>query len=146
MDFDTGVKLAVYRHFVDTGQAPTVAELATRLGCSSDDVRAAFARLRQNRVLLLEPDGETIRMAPPFSAVPTAHRVEIGRQRYFANCAWDALAIPAALYREGTVYSSCGQSGEPLRLSVGIDGPEPSDWLFHCQVPAARWWADLVFT
>jgi hypothetical protein len=50
------------------------------------------------------------------------------------------------LYREAMVYSSCGQSGEPLRLSVGIDGPEPSDWLFHCQVPAARWWADLVFT
>lgn len=146
MDFDTEVKLAVYRHFADTGQAPRPGELATRLGCSPDDVRAAFARLRQNRVLFLEPDGETIRMAPPFSGIPTGHRVDIGQQRYFANCAWDALGIAAALYREAMVFSSCGQSGEPLRLSVGIDGPEPSDWLFHCQVPAARWWADLVFT
>jgi Alkylmercury lyase len=146
MEFDTEVKLAVYRHFADTGDAPVPAGLAARLGCSPDEVRAAFGRLRQSRVLLLEPDGETIRMAPPFSGVPTAHRVEIGKQRYFANCAWDALGIPAALYREAMVYSSCGQSGEPLRLSVGIDGPEPSDWLFHCQVPAARWWADLVFT
>ena len=65
---------------------------------------------------------------------------------YYANCAWDALGIPAALHQEGVVHSSCGQSGAPLRLEVGRDGPEPSSWLFHCQVPAARWWVDLVFT
>jgi hypothetical protein len=146
MDLDTSVKLTIYRHFAATGTAPTPEQVAEPLARSAAEVRAAFLRLRGNRVLLLEPDGETIRMAPPFSGVPTAHRVEIGQQRYFANCAWDALGIPAALYREAMVYSSCGQSGEPLRLSVGIDGPEPSDWLFHCQVPAARWWADLVFT
>ena len=146
MDLDTSVKLTIYRHFAATGAAPTPDQVAGPLACSAAEVRAAFARLRGNRVLLLEPDGETIRMAPPFSGVPTAHRVEIGGQRYFANCAWDALGIPAALYREAVVHSRCGQSGEPLRLEVAIDGPEPSDWLFHCQVPAARWWADLVFT
>jgi Alkylmercury lyase len=146
MDFDTDIKVAAYRQFADTGQAPTPAELAGGLGCSQEEVRAAFARLRANRVLLIEPDGETIRMAPPFSGVPTAHRVEIGEQRYFANCAWDALGIPAALHRAAVVHSRCGQSGQALRLEVGMDGPEPSEWLFHCQVPAARWWADLVFT
>ena len=146
MDFDTTVKQSVYRHFASTGAAPAPDELAVQLACSTDDIRAAFGRLQRNRVLLLEPDGETIRMAPPFSGVPTPHRVEVERQRYFANCAWDALGIPAALHREAVVHSSCGQSGAPLRLSVGLDGPEPSQWLFHSQVPAARWWADLVFT
>ena len=146
MDPDTSVKLTVYRHFAETGTAPTPGQVAAALDCSPDEVRAAFARLRSNRVLLLEPDGETIRMAPPFSGVRTVHRVEVGRQRYFANCAWDALGIPAALHRQAVVHSRCGQSGEPLRLEVGVDGPEASDWLFHCQVPAARWWADLVFT
>lgn len=146
MDPDTSVKLTVYRHFAETGTAPTPGQVAAALDCSPDEVRAAVARLRSNRVLLLEPDGETIRMAPPFSGVPTVHRVEVGRQRYFANCAWDALGIPAALHCQAVVHSRCGQSGEPLRLEVGVDGPEASDWLFHCQVPAARWWADLVFT
>jgi hypothetical protein len=146
MDFDTSVKLAVYRHFAETGKAATPGQVASGLACSADEVRAAFARLRQNRVLLLEPDGETIRMAPPFSGVPTPHRVVVGRQAYFANCAWDALGIPAALHRPAVVHSSCGQSGAPLELEVRVDGPEPSRWLFHCQVPAARWWADLVFT
>jgi hypothetical protein len=146
MDFDTHVKLAVYRHFAGTGEAPQLAHIADELECTRDDVRAAYARLRANRVLLLEPDGQAIRMAPPFSGVPTPHRVEVGRQTYFANCAWDALGIPAALHQQGVVHSSCGQSGTPLRLRVGVEGPEPSRWLFHCQVPAARWWADLVFT
>ena len=146
MDFDTNVKLAVYGDFASMGKAPSVAQVAGHLGCSTDEVRRAFARLQANRVLLLEPDGEAIRMAPPFSGVPTPHRVEVGRQTYWANCAWDALGIPAALHQEAVVHSSCGQSGTPLRLGVGLEGPEPSRWLFHCQVPAARWWVDLVFT
>ena len=146
MDFDTTVKQSVYRHFASTGSAPTPHELARQLGCSGDAIREAFVRLQGNRVLLLEQDGQAIRMAPPFSAIPTAHRVVIERQQYFANCAWDALGIAAALHRPAEVYSSCGQSGAPLRLKVEVEGPEPSDWLFHCQVPAARWWVDLVFT
>jgi alkylmercury lyase-like protein len=136
----------VYRQFASTGRPPAPAGVAAELACPTDEVRRGFARLQASRVLLLEPDGETIRMAPPFSGVPTPHRVEVGRQMYWANCAWDALGIPAALHQEGVVHSSCGQSGAPLRLLVRLEGPEPSQWLFHCQVPAARWWADLVFT
>ena len=146
MEFDTGVKVAVYAWFARTGAGPGVADIAVELGCSAAEVRAAYARLRASRVLLLEADGQTIRMAPPFSGVPTQHVVEVEGQSYFANCAWDALGIPAALHREASVHSRCGQSGEPLRLRVGLDGPEASPWLFHCLVPAARWWEDLVFT
>jgi hypothetical protein len=50
------------------------------------------------------------------------------------------------LQRAGTVHSRCEQSGEPLHLEVGLDGPAPSDWLFHCLAPAANWWNDIVFT
>ena len=146
MDFDTHLKVAVYRWFARTGGPPTVGDMAIELRGSAGEIRDAYARLRSNRVLLLEADGETIRMAPPFSGVPTQHIVETDDRSYFANCAWDALGIPAALHREAVVRSRCGQSGEPLQLRVGLDGPEPSDWLFHCLVPAARWWVDLVFT
>jgi hypothetical protein len=109
-------------------------------------VKEAYARLRASRLLLLEPDGVTIRMAPPFSGVPTQHQVSIDGVDYYANCAWDVLGIPAALHRPGLVRSRCEQSLEPLRLVVGTDGPERSSWLFHCLVPAAKWWDDLVFT
>jgi hypothetical protein len=85
-------------------------------------------------------------MAPPFSGVPTQHEVIVDGKRYFANCAWDSLGVIAALQRSGEVHSRCEQSGEPLRLVVGPSGPEPSTWLFHCLVPAAKWWNDIVFT
>ena len=85
-------------------------------------------------------------MAPPFSSVPTQHRVLVGAREYFANCAWDALGIPAALHEPGTVRSRCEQSGESLRLDVGLSGPAPSSWVFHSLVPAAKWWDDLVYT
>jgi len=145
-DVDVAVKVAVYRHFAETGRRPEVADVSRRTSLARERVLAAFAALRVQRLLLLESDGETIRMAPPFSGVPTPHRVESGDVSYFANCAWDALGVPAALRRSAIVHSRCERSSEPLVLHVGVDGPPPSDWLFHCLVPAARWWSDLVFT
>lgn len=158
MDFDVRVKVAVYAHFAEMGGRPSPAEVAARVAASGGAdaggdvdalegrVREAYPRLRAQRVLVLEPDGVSIRMAPPFSGVPTQHIVESGDVRYFANCAWDSLGIPAALHRPATVHSRCEQSLAPFDLPVGLDGPPPSDWLFHSLVPAAKWWDDIVFT
>jgi len=143
---DIRVKVAVYGHFADTGHSPTPGEVADRANVTVSQVLAAYQNLRAQRLLLLEPDGATIRMAPPFSGVPTQHHVEVGGIDYMANCAWDALGIIAALHQPGRVRSRCEQSLEPLDLAVDADGPEPCDWLFHCAVPASQWWDDLVFT
>ena len=143
---DVQVKLAVYRHFAETGSRPTPETVAERVGSDRAGVLEAYQRLRALRVLVLEDDRASIRMASPFSGVPTQHVVESEGVRYYANCAWDALGIPAALRRPATVHSRCEESKEPLHLAVGHDGPGPSDWLFHCLVPAARWWDDIVFT
>jgi hypothetical protein len=146
MDFETQVKLTIYNHFAATGHALSPADVAKRIDCDAQRVTEAYGRLRAQRLLVLEADGSSIRMAPPFSGIPTQHIVEAGDRQYFANCAWDALGIPAALHKAGVVHSSCAQSGEPFHLHVGLQGPEPSDWLFHCLVPAAKWWEDIVFT
>ncbi len=145
-DFDTRVKMAVYRHIADTGQRPSPDRIAEGVGTSREAVLESYGRLAAQRLLVLEADGASIRMASPFSGVPTQHVVVSEGRQYFANCAWDALGIVAALQRQGTVFSRCEQSGEPYRLEVGVDGPEPSDWWFHCLVPAAQWWDDIVFT
>ena len=146
VDLDTAIKLAIYHHFAETGARPDVDQVASRAGCDVDTVIDAYGRLSEQRVLVLEDDGVSIRMASPFSGVPTQHVVESADVPYFANCAWDALGIPAALQRPGVVLSRCEQSGDPLILEVGIDGPETSGWLFHSLVPAAQWWDDIVFT
>ena len=146
MEFEIQVKLAVYRHFTETGHRPSPREVVGRVGSDAESVLDAYRRLRAQRLLVLEADGSSIRMAPPFSGVPTQHVVEVEGSQYFANCAWDALGVPAALHKPGTIHSRCEQSGEPFHLNVGLQGPEPSDWLFHCLVPAAKWWDDIVFT
>jgi hypothetical protein len=146
MDFETTTKMAIYRHFAECGTPPSPEDVAERIGTGVDDVIETYPRLRAQRVLALEDDGTSIRMAPPFSGVTTQHVVDVDGTRYFGNCAWDALGIPAALRRPGVVHSRCEQSGEPLDLDVGADGPGPCGWLFHCVVPAAHWWDDIVFT
>ena len=150
MDTDLRVKLEVYGSTAERGRVPTLAEVANRVGLVPADVRASFARIAARRLLVLEPDGETIRMAPPFSGVPTQHVAVVAGKRYFANCAWDVFGIIAALKQTGLVESRCEQTREPLRLTIraepdGLESP-PSGWLFHCAVPAAHWWDDIVLT
>ena len=150
MDRDLQVKLAVYGHFAETGRRPSPDAIADRVGIPAAEVLDAYRTLQAQRVLVLEADGASIRMAPPFSGVATQHVVAAGGVSWFANCAWDALGIPAALRQPATVHSRCEQSMEPLHLTVGPLGPEGPEasagWLFHCAVPAARWWDDIVFT
>lgn len=161
---DLDVKMAVYRHFAEEAVRPTPDDVARRAAVPVEEVLEAYARLREQRVLVLEADGRSIRMAPPFSGVATQHVAAVGGKRYFANCAWDSFGIVAAfqpredvaafqpredgaaLGTDAVVESRCEQSGEPLRLTIGPAGPEPSDWLFHCAVPAAHWWDDIVLT
>ena len=131
---------------MEATEAPSTADLADVLDRPPEEVREAYGRLFRKRVLFLEPDGETIRMAPPFSAVPTQHRVQIGERTYFANCSWDALGIPAAMHARAEVFSRCEQAIEPIHLRVSLEGPAPQNVVAHFAVPAAKWWADLVYT
>jgi hypothetical protein len=146
MEFDTRVKLALYSYFAETRRAPCPGEVAERITFKVESVLEAYQRLRAQRLLVLEADGSSIRMAPPFSGMPTQHVVEASGIHYFANCAWDALGVPAALHKPATIHSRCEHSHEPFQLSVNAEGLEPSDWIFHCLVPAAKWWEDIVFT
>jgi len=146
MELELQAKLAIYEHFAASGSRPSVDDIAARVSSSATEVREILGRLRAQRILVLEADGESIRMAPPFSGIPTQHRVTARGVSYHANCAWDALGIPAALHESAIVHSRCEQSLEPLELAVSQRGPDTSAWLFHCVVPASRWWDDIVFT
>jgi hypothetical protein len=144
--FDVTVRRAVYRHFAATGQSPTLDAMSEAIGASSEQVRDVYRRLYAKRMLVPAGDFASIRMAPPFSGVPTQHRATVNGTEYFANCAWDAFGVVSALGGTGDVLSRCEQTLEPLVLHLTAGGPPPSGWLFHCVVPAADWWNDIVFT
>ena len=145
MDEDTDLKMAIYRHFAETTKAPTVFDMASAVGVREKEVFEGFKRLASKRVLVLDADEESIRMAPPFSGIPTQHRVRVKGKEYYANCAWDALGIPAALHSGAEIFSRCEQSKQPLHIVV--EGrPFPVPCVIHFAVPAAQWWDDIVYT
>jgi hypothetical protein len=138
---DLELRNLTYARFVELGRAPAPEEVGYR-----DDVIAGWKRLHSEHALVLNPATDELRMANPFSAVPTAYRVEAAGRWWYGNCAWDAFGICAALHVDGRIETSCPDCGD--RLTVEVRGQQPDDdsLLFHCLVPAARWWDDIVFT
>jgi Alkylmercury lyase len=135
-----------YARFADLGRAPTTAEVAAVAGRSQAGVAAGWERLHAEHALVLDPATGNIRMANPFSGVPTAHRVQAAGRWWYGNCAWDAFGICAALHTGGRIETSCPDCGESLRVVVREQRPDDRSLLFHCLVPAARWWDDIAFT
>jgi hypothetical protein len=146
-DLETTVKLALYRITAESGIVPGSAEVAEATNIAEEDVRVAFAHLQTKRLLVLEPgDPSRIRMAPPFSGIPTAFPVEARGRRYFANCVWDAFGVAAALRADAVIPASDAFSGEALTLEIKNNRPIAQPYIAHFAVPAAHWWDDIVFT
>ena len=146
VDFDLQLRAAVYRHFADNAEAPSLAAMCRVMRVPPGEIKSGYQRLYAKRMLVPMPDGESIRMAPPFSGIETQHVVRAKGREYFANCAWDSFGIPAALHEQAEDLSRCEQTREPLHLQLTATGPPPSACLFHVAVPAAHWWRDIVHT
>jgi len=138
---DRSLRNRTYGFFVEHGRAPRADELG-----EPGEVTAGWRRLHAEHALVLGPGADEPRMLNPFSAVPTAFRVEAGGRSFYANCAWDAFGVCAALAADGRIETSCPDCGEPLGLDVRDGLPTRDDLVFHCLVPARRWWDDIVFT
>jgi hypothetical protein len=145
-ELDLRVRNHVYRRFVEAGRPLRPAETADELAISPDEAEAAYRRLHDGHALVLEKGTTEIRMLNPFSAVPSAYRVTAGGRTWFANCAWDAFGVCAALAVDGHVSAACADCAEPIEIDVRGGEPEPDGYLVHILVPAAHWWDDIVFT
>ena len=143
-DRDLELRNLTYGLVVRLGRVPLAEEAADAAGVSQDVLVASWRRLHEAHALVL--DGDEIRMANPFSGVPTPHRVEADGRSWYANCAWDAFGISVVLRADGRIETSCADCGEPIAVEVRDRRPDDESLLFHCLVPAARWWDDIVDT
>jgi hypothetical protein len=147
LDFTTAVKMNIYQTIAETTKLPNVADVAKSMGQPPAEVQEAFEALAGQRLLVLEPGDRTrIRMAPPFSGIETPFLVQVKGKSYYANCAWDALGVAAALHQNADVVANCAYSGEPLPIHVRQEQVLPVDCLAHFAVPAALWWHDIIYT
>ena len=143
---DLALRNLTYGLFVELGRAPRVEEVAERAGTAEDDVLEGWSRLHGKHAVVLDALTGELRMANPFSAVPTAYRVHANERWWYANCAWDAFGICAALHTDGRIETICPDCGASLEIEVRDGRSSDESLLFHCLVPASSWWDDIVFT
>jgi alkylmercury lyase len=98
------------------GRPATTQALAAATGMRPDDVAAALSALHETGALYLR-DGSVI-AAYPLSFVPTAHRVTVGGETIYANCAVDALAVPPMVDELSEIASVCGHCGTAITVAM----------------------------
>ena len=135
----------LYRRTRKTGTVPTRAELCTHFSATATQITDALYFLADSRVLVLDEHGEVL-MAHPFSAVPTPYRVETPLGDYWANCAWDAIAIPLLLGTDGRTPTRCPGSGARFDLALTQDRAGPREAVVRFAVPVSAFWDDIGFT
>jgi hypothetical protein len=108
----------VYQHFADTTQPPSMDETAAHFDISTEEAGEYYKELHSRHALFLDLETLTIRMANPFSGIPTDFKVHAKDKTYYANCAWDMLGIPAALHTDAVIEAVCTESNDKVRLEV----------------------------
>ena len=143
---ELGLRNVTYGLFVELGGAPTADAVARALDVEVERVRLGWQRLHDEHALVLDEATGGIRMANPFSAVSTPHRVEAAGRSWYANCGWDAFGILAALGADGRIETTCPDCDERLVVEVHDGRSDDESLVFHSLVDARHWWDDIVFT
>ncbi len=144
-DLDARVRQFVYRHIIRREKSPTVAEMAKGLSRSTKLIRGSLSRLSESHAFMMQENGELWRAAP-FSCIPTAFPVKVGKHSWFGNCIWDALGIPAMLGEDARIEGSCGCCNYQMPVEVKGGRLVAGKGLIHIAVPAREWYKDVVFT
>ena len=146
----TSTDIAVRRTILETfarGGVPTQLSVSQALGVDPADVAASYRTLTAAHVIVPDARSGEVWMAMPFSAVPTEFRVVVGERSVWANCAWDAFGVAAALGADVDYVTLCPASTRPVRAGVrrGIAYADAGA-VAHVAVPAAQWWDDIGYT
>ncbi len=119
------VHQAVLRSFAQTGGPPETSLLED--AAAPFDAGQALAELAGRDFLCIDDAGR-ITAAYPFSALPTAHRVQIaGGASAYAMCAIDALGIAPMVDSTAVIQSADPSAGQPITVTVTVDGSN-SEW------------------
>ena len=146
-DFIWQVRAFVYGWFAGQARAPGVADIAEHFDISARQADEALIALHEKHALFLKPGTVDIRMANPFSAIPTSFVVKVQEITYWANCAWDCFGIVAALHAlQASIESVCAASGDRLHLEINAGQVSGAGAVVHFLVPFRRWYDDLVAT
>lgn len=124
-DAEVAVRRAGFAALLE-GRAPTVAELAVTVDVA-EAVRVVTGLVAAGRATVT-PDGRVDGIAG-LTRRPTRHAIDrAGAQRLQTWCAYDAVAIPAALGWTATAVTTCGACGDPLAVPMEDGRPSGEAW------------------
>src|SRR5437899_10890399 len=136
------VRKYVFDHFLEHAVPPVLEQIMERYHLERPDAFAVLKALEEARHLKLVPGAQRILMAFPFSAVATPFRTTrpvIGR-RYYANCAWDAVAFDTMLREIVRTESRCHHCTKPISIELagGQSCARPPRPLGYREPPASH--------
>lgn len=145
-DSDWQIRQYIYARLLATGCAPDIHDIAVRFALRPSQTQAALRRLHDAHALVLADDGAVL-MAHPLSTVQTDYRARIDGRWLYANCAWDALGIPAMLGSDAQIEALHPLTRQPIRFAISagqLVGAEGG--LVHFAQPFRHWYDDIVET
>lgn len=145
-EFDLTIRYQIYRFFAEQCRAPSYQEIALLQNAENESVRVSFHQLHDRHMLFLNPGTDAIRMANPFSAIPTRFKVKSGTKEWWANCAWDSLGIAAALNIDAQIEAGYSDHQGTVELAVNHGAVDGKNHLIYFPLPCRQWYDDLIFT
>jgi hypothetical protein len=104
------------------GRAATPVALAAAVGITRPAVVELLSALASNEQVELD-DLEIVIGSRGLTLTPTVHRLVLAGVPLYTWCAFDALAIPAALTADAQIDTACAECSRPLHIDV--DSGEP---------------------
>jgi hypothetical protein len=146
------VRKYVFDYFREHTSAPVLEQIMQRFKLDRSGASKALAELESAHHIFLVPGTQRILMAFPFSGVVTPFRVTISddQKKYFANCAWDAVAFHVMLRKEQWIESFCHHCAENMTIHLKdqdkISSHPSDDPMVFLSLPAAKWWDNIMLT
>jgi hypothetical protein len=143
------VRKYIFDQFLEHSAPPVVEQVMSEFALSRDEASQVLHDLEEARHIALVKGTYRILMAFPFSAIATPFQVIARKRRYFANCAWDAIAFHAMLGEEVRVDSFCQHCGMPISIELAEGRAvrvEPEGAIVFLALPPTEWWADITAT
>jgi len=146
------VRKFIFEHFEENATAPVLEQIMREFRLDRMSAFKVLEELQSARHISLLPGTQRILMAFPFSGIVTPFRVKVDGmdKEYFANCAWDAVAIHVALGKEQWISSYCHHCSEDIRIHLKdqkvIPKQSDSQPLIYLALPASKWWENITLT
>lgn len=128
------------KHIISTGHVPSMEWVASQSGTTFESVKRSLRELEAMHGVILEPNSLRVWRLHPFALMPTRFWVSTPDGGWWANCAWCALGIGAALNADVVIETGEGAEGTPLVFSISGKVCSNPSVLMHFPDPPFHWW------